>query len=366
MSLKNLFIFRTLNKLAPRNLCTSPTSSDFIDDWNGRPKSDPVASAFFQPSVQMCLGRLTGLDYTRVFRVARRGQEIKAPKYVFMTEQELQDAKKNAEKRAKQKWLQMPPVMSPRTTETRILEKDPAIQGYDGAKYVFTDITYGVNDRARFIVVREPDGTLREACGEERDRLNQTYFPREGRKIQTPMLFKDPEVLSEVLKQGGDRYLYVLDRTCVQFEPDHPKFVAVSQAVYDAVDERRDYSLLKSTRYFGPLVFYLVLNKRCDNFIAFQLKSQNISDVFDVVHLYALLHPNSKVASLYSDTSSSSSSSSDEEDNFEGKLEMLRTYIKEDSAQGVKLNLGLESMLEQKKNQENSAKGIIEAHGGLN
>jgi hypothetical protein len=35
----------------------------------------------------MCLGRLTGLDYSRVFRVARRGQEIKAPTYVFMTDE---------------------------------------------------------------------------------------------------------------------------------------------------------------------------------------------------------------------------------------------------------------------------------------
>ncbi len=38
----------------------------------------------------MCLSKLTGLDREKVFRVARRGQEIKAPTYVFMTEKELQ------------------------------------------------------------------------------------------------------------------------------------------------------------------------------------------------------------------------------------------------------------------------------------
>ena len=48
---------------------------------------------------------------------------------------------------------------------------------------VFTDITYGVHDRERFIVVREPDGVLRHAKGEERDRLNQIYFPHLGRKV---------------------------------------------------------------------------------------------------------------------------------------------------------------------------------------
>ena len=35
----------------------------------------------------MGLGRLTGLDYSRVFRVARRGQEIRPPTYVFMTDE---------------------------------------------------------------------------------------------------------------------------------------------------------------------------------------------------------------------------------------------------------------------------------------
>jgi len=38
-------------------------------------------------------------------------------------------ARQTADKRAKQKWLQMPPVMSPRSQKPRILEKDPAIQG---------------------------------------------------------------------------------------------------------------------------------------------------------------------------------------------------------------------------------------------
>jgi hypothetical protein len=44
----------------------------------------------------------------------------------------------------------------------------------------------------------------------------QIYFPKEGRKIKPPPLFSDPEVLAEVLQKGGDRYVYVLDRNCVQ------------------------------------------------------------------------------------------------------------------------------------------------------
>ena len=70
------------------------------------------------------------------------------------------------------------------------MEEDPAIQGYDSAKLVFTDITYGVHDRERIIVVREPDGVLREAEWEERDRMNIMYFPQKERTMETPAMFQ--------------------------------------------------------------------------------------------------------------------------------------------------------------------------------
>lgn len=47
------------------------------------------------------------------------------------------------------------------------------------------------NLQERFIVVREPDGILRKATWEERDRLIQVYFPKEGRKISAPLVFKE-------------------------------------------------------------------------------------------------------------------------------------------------------------------------------
>ena len=48
-----------------------------------------------------------------------------------------------------------------------------------------------VSPQERFIVVREPNGTLRKANWEERDRLIQVYFPKEGRKITPPLIFKE-------------------------------------------------------------------------------------------------------------------------------------------------------------------------------
>jgi hypothetical protein len=37
------------------------------------------------------------------------------------------------------------------------------------------------------------------------------------------------------------------------------------------------------------MIFHLVWNKRCDNYIAFRLKESNVADVFDVVHLGSIL-----------------------------------------------------------------------------
>jgi len=102
------------------------------------------------------------------------------------------------------------------------------------------------------------------------------------------------------------------------------------------------------------MVFHLVWNKICDNFIAFQLSKQNLDDAVDAVKLYGMLHPASKTsAQLAGSSSSSESSSSDEEEysNPDAGLELLRFYIQNDSLQDTKLNIALESMLEQKASQ---------------
>lgn len=46
----------------------------------------------------------------------------------------------------------------------------------------------------RLIVARDPDGTLRHANMSERFRMNQIYFPIQGRKLRTPRMF-EPEYL---------------------------------------------------------------------------------------------------------------------------------------------------------------------------
>ena len=75
------------------------------------------------------------MDYDRIFRVAKLGQEITAPTYQFLTEKELKTAQADAEKRAK-KLLQMPPVMNERENTTKVLDHDSSVAGYDSAKVI--------------------------------------------------------------------------------------------------------------------------------------------------------------------------------------------------------------------------------------
>lgn len=64
----------------------------------------------------------------------------------------------------------------------------------------------------RFIVVREPNGVLRKATWEERDRMIQIFFPKEGRRVIPPALFKDENLGVSAL---------------LGFETEHFYFIAV-------------------------------------------------------------------------------------------------------------------------------------------
>lgn len=107
---------------------------------------------------------------------------------------------------------------------------------------VFTDITYGLSDSERLIVVREPDGTLQEAEWSLRQRINQLYFPKNGKLVKAPRMFE-----SQYLESLLDRqeYEYVLDRACIQFEPDDVEYQRVASITYQHVNESNKFELLR-------------------------------------------------------------------------------------------------------------------------
>ncbi|KAK2846887.1 hypothetical protein Q5P01_009886 [Channa striata] len=267
-----------LDKCIVRTLCS------------GSQDSDNVKLSVTDPAVQDILTRITGLDLQKVFRPIK--QELKPPTYKLMTDEQLQQAVEAATEQAK-KLLQMPPILPERKPISDVLSEDKILDGMDTAKYVFTDITYNIPHRERFIVVREPSGVLRKATWEERDRLIQVYFPREGRKITPPLIFKE-ENLKVVFSQ--DRHEDVLDLCLVQFEPDSSEYIRIHAVTYEDLDKHSKYELLRSTRHFGGMVWYLVNARRVDGVIVDMLKRELLQDAVSLVSLFHMVHPQSESA----------------------------------------------------------------------
>lgn len=146
----------------------------------------------------------------------------------------------------------------------KVISKDPGMHSFSPSKYVITDITYGIDDAERTIVVRQIDGTLETADAKIRKRINQIYFPQQGRKIRIPRMFE-----AENLKKCLDRsdYEFVLDRMCVQFEPYEQEFHDISSQVYQHINDTKQFDILRSTRHFGPMSFFLAWHKMIDDLV---------------------------------------------------------------------------------------------------
>ncbi|XP_059188022.1 28S ribosomal protein S22, mitochondrial [Centropristis striata] len=256
----------------------------------GTQDNDKTKPQFSDPAVQDILSRITGLDLQKVFRPIK--EELKQPTYKLMTDEQLEQAVQLASEQA-EKLLKMPPVLPERTPINDVLSEDKILDGMDTAKYVFTDIAYNVPHRERFIVVREPDGVLRKATWEERDRLIQVYFPKEGRKVKPHLIFME-ENLKMVFSK--DRHEDVLNLCLVQFEPDSSEYLRVHAATYEDLEKHGKYELLRSTRHFGGLAWYLLNARRVDGLIVDMLQRKLLQDAVGLVSLFHMLHPHSESA----------------------------------------------------------------------
>ncbi|CAL8360517.1 unnamed protein product [Merluccius merluccius] len=268
-----------VNKCRIRTLCGAAADND-----------NHAKLQFTDAAVQDVLTGITGLDLQKVFRPVK--QEMKPPSYKLMTEAQLEEATHLAKEQAK-KLLKMPPVLPERKPIDDVLSVDTILEGMETAKLVFTDITFSVPRRERFIVVREPSGVLRKATWSERDRLIQVYFPKEGRKLTPPLLFKE-ENLKRVFTE--DRHEDVLNLCLVQFEPDSSEYIKTHTATYEDLEKHGKYDLLRSTRHFGGLAWYLVTVRRVDGLIVDMLKRDLLQDAVSLVSLFNMVHPNSESA----------------------------------------------------------------------
>ncbi len=159
--------------------------------------------------------------------------------------------------------LQMPPVLPARTRSDVLLEKEPRLASIvpAGQSFVFTDVSINddITDRTRMMVARRADGSLYSVNWEDRDRLQKIFFPLPGQRIRVPRMF-EPAHLKGMLAKGQARY--ILDRACVQFEPDDPLFISTRSAVFDHVLAQGPLDDLFATRHLGPLALHAVLTQR--------------------------------------------------------------------------------------------------------
>lgn len=97
----------------------------------------------------------------------------------------------------------------------------------------------------------------------------------------------------------------MLKKACVKFEPDDAEFIRVTHRVYEYINEVRDYEQLYSTRFYGPMVFYLAWYQKLDNLVSYLIEKGLFNDCVDLIRLYMLLHSNeAKLAKLINEKTS--------------------------------------------------------------
>ncbi|XP_071109138.1 small ribosomal subunit protein mS22-like [Haliotis cracherodii] len=303
---------------------STPTLQAAFYSSSGQEEKDPF-KVFLNHDIQRLLRRITGFDIMKITQP--RPTPLSKPKYKLLTDEELEQIGEKALRRAKQR-LQMPPYMGVRLPITEVLTHDPDLEGLETSKLVFTDITFGVSDRSRLIVVRDPSGTLRKASWEERDKINQIYNPREGRMLVMPQMFLEKN-LENLLNRK--KYAYILDKACVQFEPDHPDYIRITHRCYQSVHDQRDYDDLRSTRHFGPMAFHLVWNKQIDYLLIDMLLRSLAHDAAYLVNIYYQVHQHS-VSAEYC-----------RENRLEG-IDVIKAYCEHDCKHKAELELAVQSV----------------------
>ncbi|KAG9494431.1 hypothetical protein GDO78_001997 [Eleutherodactylus coqui] len=256
----------------------------------GAPSSPSLPARFADPDVQSILKAITGLNLEKVFQPVK--QDSKPPTYKLMTQQQYEEAVQRAVAVAQQ-YLEMPPMLSERKPIDEALTVDEILDGTETSKFVFTDITFSTPHRERFIVVREPNGVLRKATWEERDRMIQVYFPHQGRKMVPPRVFKE-ENLKLLFQQG--RHEELLNRCLVQFEPDSADYIRIRNHIFEDVERQGKYDLLRSTRHFGGMVWHLCSQKKIDGLLIDMLQRDLLDDAVSLVRLYHMVHPDTTCA----------------------------------------------------------------------
>lgn len=87
-----------------------------------------------------------------------------------------------------------------------------------------------------------------------------------------------------------NEFVFVLDRACVQFEPNNPEYQKITSITYQYVNEHNEFDKLRSTRHFGPMAFYLSWFKNIDNLLLELIETAHIEEANNLLKLYQFMH----------------------------------------------------------------------------
>uniref|UniRef100_A0A336MAH8 CSON008091 protein n=2 Tax=Culicoides sonorensis TaxID=179676 RepID=A0A336MAH8_CULSO len=253
---------------------------------------DP-APMFIDPKIQKLLKSLTGMDFSKIFR--KKAVSHNKVDFKFMTPEQFESQVKHSAYKAK-RLLQMPPIVKILEDQTRILSKDTEMDGFSDSDYVITDISFDVKDTKRAIVVRHANGILETAPQSIRKRVNQIYFPKEERKITVPLMFTREEYLQRLL--DNYEYQFILDRTCIQFEPYEREFHEITSKTYQHINKEKKFDMLRSTRHFGTMTFFLTWHKMIDDLLIDCIKRGYLRNGVELILLFHKIHGGSEEKTL--------------------------------------------------------------------
>lgn len=176
----------------------------------------------------------------------------------------------------------MPPVLSVREDNCKVLSTDKALSKFSPYTYVFTDVSFGLKQDDRSIVTRDPEGVLKEASNELRKRMLQIYFPTNNRSFREPKMF-EPDNFKRLLEER--KYAFLLDRACCQYEPHEKRFHEITSQIYTHVNENFQFSILRSTRHFGPMAFFLAWHKLIDDLLLDMIRNDYLKNAVEAICL---------------------------------------------------------------------------------
>lgn len=311
--------------------------------------------------------------------------------YKFLTADEVRQKFETSLRHAK-KLLRMPPVVAPVEDQIEVIARDPAMQGLTRSTLVITDITFNLKDSEREILVRKPNGNLETAPADTRRRILQTYFPKEGRRIIAPKMFRN-EHLKRVLDEGN--YEFVLNRACLQYEPFDADYHRVTALTYQHINDNKTFDVLRSTRHFGPMTFYLAWHKLIDNLLIDCIErdylrnaveticlSNNLNDIAygsDILQLFARTPERNDefhYRKLIDDNTNESSEgtvrfeieqtvgkTNEEIEIDNASLKFIESYVEERASKKNELKVALRTYRELSNEREKLLKGLQKAHG---